>query len=372
MSATDPYRDPGMVRALAAAIAREAQPGRVYRLMEFCGGHTHAIARHGLTDLLPPGVRLVHGPGCPACVLPPQRVDQAIALTRIPGLILCAYGDTLRLPGVRGDSLHKARARGGDVRPVYAAPEAVACARRHPDRAVVFFAIGFETTAPATAVALLQAREAGLENFSVYCNHVLTPPAMAAVLAGDAAVDGVIGPGHVAAITGPGAFTPVARDLGRPVVVCGFEPVDLLQGILQLLRQLHAGRREVENAYARVVAAHGNPRARALMDRVFCLRPRSTWRGLGELPASALGIAPAFRDLDAEQRHPIPETPPAPDPGVGACECGAILRGRKAPRDCRLFGRACTPDTPLGACMVSPEGACAAAFVYGGRRPRGR
>ncbi|MFP4683815.1 MAG: hydrogenase formation protein HypD [Ectothiorhodospira sp.] len=361
-----PYRDAAAVHALAAAIAREVRPGRAYRLMEFCGGHTHAIARHGLAELLPPAVRLVHGPGCPACVLPPEGVDRAIALTRVPGLILCAYGDTLRLPGSRGDSLQKARARGGDVRPVYAAPEAVECARRHPDLPVVFFAIGFETTAPATAVALLQARESGLENFTVCCNHVLTPPAMAAVLGGGAAVDGVIGPGHVAAITGPGAFTPVARDLARPVVICGFEPVDLLQGILQLLRQLNAGRCEVENAYARVVAADGNPRARALMDRVFNLRPAFTWRGLGDLPESALGIAPAFRDLDAELRHPA-QVPPGAAPGHRVCECGAILRGQKAPRDCRAFGRGCTPDTPLGPCMVSPEGACAATFLYGGR-----
>ncbi|ANB02931.1 hydrogenase formation protein HypD [Ectothiorhodospira sp. BSL-9] len=361
------YRDAGAVRQVAAAIARELDADRWYRFMEFCGGHTHAIARDALASLLPENLRFVHGPGCPVCVLPGERVDLAIALAQRPEVILCTYADTLRVPGSGGHTLLRARALGADVRMVYATTDALRVARDHPDRQVVFFAIGFETTAPATAVALLQARDEGLVNFSVCCNHVLTPPAMGAVLRGNqgnapARVDGVIGPSHVSAIIGLEPYAFVAHELQTPLVVAGFEPLDVLQAVHMLVRQIHTGRCEVENQYTRVVSPLGNPKARALMDQVFVPRPSFAWRGLGRLPHSALGMADDFADLDAERRFPVQVVPVEDHP---ACQCAAVLRGEMEPRACGVFGRACTPESPLGACMVSSEGACAAEYRYG-------
>ena len=356
---------------MAAAIGREAVPGRRYRFMEFCGGHTHAVFRYGIPDLLPANVELLHGPGCPVCVLPSGRLDMArhLALDQ-PGIILASYGDMLRVPGSGGRSLLQARAEGADVRMVYSVTDALALARAHPQREVVFFAIGFETTTPPTALALAQAGAEGLGNFSVFCNHVLTPAAMRSLLDGDGAggaIDGFLGPSHVSCIIGADAYRFCADDYGTPVVIAGFDPLDVLQSLLMLLRQCNEGRAAIENQYRRAVTAGGNRRAQALVARTLTPRASFDWRGLGALPWSALAIAPAHAALDAERRFAM-----AARQGTEtrSCECPAVLRGRKRPEQCPLFATACTPETPLGACMVSDEGACAAHYVY--RRSRGR
>ena len=370
MKYVDEFRDAGIARALAARIAREVDPARRYRLMEFCGGHTHAISRHGLADLLPPEIELIHGPGCPVCVLPIGRIDQAIGLALEHDVLLCSYGDTLRVPASRRLTLLGAKARGADVRMVYSPLDALRLARQMPERQIVFLAIGFETTTPPTAIALLQAEALGLENFSVLCNHVLTPAAMHAILAGSSAatLDGFIGPAHVSTVIGSAAYEPFAREHGKPVVIAGFEPLDLLQAILLLVRQLNAGRAEVENQFTRAVAAAGNPKALDCMARVFELRADFEWRGLGTLAASALRLRPAYARFDAEQRFDVPYQPV---PDHKACECAAILRGEKRPEQCRIFGTGCTPEHPVGSCMVSSEGACAAHYRHGRARQGG-
>ena len=362
MKYLDEFRSGALAQGLAAAIAAAVRPGRRYAFMEFCGGHTHALARYGLVDLLPPEVRMIHGPGCPVCVLPIGRVAQAIHLARTPGVLLCTYGDCLRVPAADGLSLLKARALGAEVRMVYSTQDALALARRHPERQVVFFAIGFETTTPPTAVALEQARAEGLANFSVLCCHVLTPPAIVGILEAGARVDGLVGPAHVSTVIGSDAYAFVPERYGKPVVVAGFEPLDMLQAILMLVRQVNAGEARVDNEFTRAVTPAGNQKAQALMARVFVRRPDFEWRGLGSLPASALQLAPEFADFDAERRFAL-SYQPVPD--HKACECGAILRGEKSPRDCKVFARVCTPENPLGACMVSSEGACAAEYTYG-------
>lgn len=361
------FRDPVLARRLAEAIAQACQPGRTYRFMEFCGGHTHALARYGVLDLLPPAVRMIHGPGCPVCVLPVGRIDQAIAAAKLPSVILASYGDTLRVPGSHQLSLLKARAQGADVRIVYAVDDALQLARMHPDREVVFLAIGFETTTPPTAVALMTARAEGLRNFSVLCNHVLTPAAMHAILAQPepVALDGLVGPAHVSTIIGTRPYEVFAREHGLPVVVAGFEPLDIMQAILMLIRQVNEDRAEVENEFARAVQAQGNLKAQALVAQVFTVRDRFAWRGLGELPHSALCLRPEWADLDAERRFSLPA---AMVPDHPQCLCGPILRGQHQPADCKLFGSVCTPDSPMGACMVSSEGACAAHYAYGRHR----
>jgi hydrogenase expression/formation protein HypD len=357
------FRDPSLARTLAAKIAAEADPARLYRFMEFCGGHTHAIARHGIEDLLPANIRMIHGPGCPVCVLPAGRVDAAIALAEIPGVILCTYADLLRVPGSRFDSLMKARARGADVRMVYSVSDALAIARANPGLQVVFFAIGFETTTPATAVAVRQAAAEGLPNFTVHCNHVLTPAAMRAILDGPerVALDGLVGPAHVSAVIGTKPYAEFAAR-GLPVVVAGFEPLDVLQAVLQLVRQVNDSRAEVENEYTRAVGEDGNLKAQALAADIFELRETFEWRGLGSVPFSALRLRPAYGDFDAELRFPLDLRPGRENK---ACACGDVLRGLKTPEDCALYGDPCTPDNPLGACMVSSEGACAAQWTYG-------
>lgn len=369
MKYIDEFRDGGAAGRLAAAIRAEVRPGRSYRFMEFCGGHTHAIARYGLADLLPPEVTLIHGPGCPVCVLPVGRIDQAIRLALEHDAILCSYGDCLRVPASGGMTLLKARARGGDVRMVYSSADAVALARRHPERQVVFFAVGFETTAPATAVAVRQAAAQGLENFSVLCCHVLTPPAIAAILDPDHGgglpaqrLDGLIGPAHVSVIIGTRPYEFVAERHRRPLVIAGFEPLDVMQAVRMLVRQVNDSRAEVENEFTRAVDRDGNRKALRLLDEVFELRDRFEWRGLGTLPASALRLRPAYAAFDAERRFTLDCTAV---PDHKACECAAVLRGARRPQDCRIFGTACTPETPVGACMVSAEGACAAHYTYG-------
>ncbi|MCP5373029.1 MAG: hydrogenase formation protein HypD [Hyphomicrobiales bacterium] len=369
MKYIEEFRDGDLARNLARSIHAEVRPDRRYNLMEFCGGHTHAIARFGVEDLLPAAVTMIHGPGCPVCVLPVGRIENAIAIAREPGVTLCTYADLMRVPAAGGRSLLRARADGADVRMVYSTMDALRIARDEPDRRVVFFAIGFETTTPPTALALLQAAAAGLDNFSVFCNHVLTPAAMQAILdspdaPGAAAVplDGFVGPAHVSTVIGSRPYEVFATDHGKPVVIAGFEPLDVLQAVLMLVRQVNDGRHQVENEYTRAVTRDGNAKAQALMAQVFEPRPTFEWRGLGLVPHSALRIRDAYSRWDAERLFDVP---PLAVPDHKACQCGPILRGVKRPADCKLFGTACTPETPLGSCMVSSEGACAAHWTYG-------
>jgi len=365
----DEYRDGALARVLAHKIAGAAQARPQYRLMEFCGGHTHAISRYGIVDLLPANVNMIHGPGCPVCVLPTGRIDNAIELAAQQPLTLCTYADTLRVPASGRSSLMQAKARGADIRMVYSVADALRLAQEHPARETVFFAIGFETTAPSTAQAIRAAERLQLKNFSVFCNHVLTPPAMAEILgaprapgAGAAGIDGVVGPGHVSCIIGSRPYEPVAEQYRRPVVIAGFEPLDLMQTVLMLLRQINQNRYQVENEYTRAVTHAGNVRAQELMAQVFELRDSFEWRGLGEIAHSAYRLRPGYGRFDAERRYGIAYRRAAENK---ACECGAILRGSKQPGDCRVFGTGCTPEHPLGACMVSSEGACAAHYSYG-------
>lgn len=363
MKYIDEFRDGGLARGLAAAIAAAARPERQYAFMEFCGGHTHAISRYGVTDLLPANVRMVHGPGCPVCVLPIGRIDMAIELALDRGAILCSYGDCLRVPASGGLSLLKAKSRGGDIRMVYSAADALDVARKNPQREVVFFAIGFETTTPPTAVVIRQAAQEGLKNFSVLCCHVLTPAAMHCILASsEVRLDGFVGPAHVSTVIGSRPYEVFAKQHGKPVVIAGFEPLDVMQAILMLICQVNDGRSAVENEFTRAVTREGNKKAQALVDSVFELRQSFEWRGLGSIANSALAIRHEYAAFDAEKRFHL-EYRVVPD--HKGCECGAILRGAKEPRECRLFGSVCTPENPVGSCMVSSEGACAAHYTYG-------
>ena len=369
MKYIDEFRDGNLARRIAAAIGREADPKRRYHLMEFCGGHTHAISRYGIKDLLPPNVEMIHGPGCPVCVLPIGRIDNAIELAARPNLTLATYADTMRVPASKGLSLMKAKARGADIRMVYSSADALRLARELPQREVVFFAIGFETTTPPTAVAILEAAASGLETFSVFCNHVLTPAAIANILEspevrefGSLPLDGFIGPAHVSTVIGTQPYEYFAEEYERPVVIAGFEPLDVMQAILMLVRQLNERRAEVENEFTRAVTREGNVKAKSLVAEVFELRSSFEWRGLGEVPYSALRIKDEYRAYDAEARYGITYRSVADNK---ACECGAILRGVKKPTDCKVFGTVCTPENPIGSCMVSSEGACAAHYTYG-------
>jgi len=357
----DEYRGNDAAHALARAIARATT--RSWCIMEVCGGQTHAIARFGLEELLPPEVTLLHGPGCPVCVTPAETLDDAIALAARPEVVLCTYGDMLRVPGSIGD-LRTAKATGGDVRVVYSAMDALALARGLPDRQVVFLAVGFETTAPGHALAVYQARREGLSNFSLLVAHVLVPPAIAAILQDEERrVDGFLAAGHVCTIMGTAEYEPIARRYRVPIVVTGFEPVDILQGVYRCVRQLEGGRAEVENAYARVVRDGGNVRARAMVQEVFAVTERR-WRGIGAIAASGLGLAPAYREFDASVRFGLPQAPRASVEIDGGCLSGLVLVGKIKPTACPAFGTRCTPDRPLGATMVSTEGACAAYYRY--------
>jgi hydrogenase expression/formation protein HypD len=369
MKYIDEFRDGALARSMGAAIAREARPGRRYSFMEFCGGHTHAIARYGVTDLLPDNVRMIHGPGCPVCVLPVGRVDMAIEIARRPGVILATYGDTMRVPASGRLSLLKAKAQGADIRMVYSTADAVRLAEENPEREVVMFAIGFETTTPPTALAIKQAEAKGLGNFLVFCNHVLTPSAISHILEspevrqlGTVPIDGFVGPAHVSTVIGSRPYEFFAEEYQKPVVIAGFEPLDVMQAILMLVRQVNDGRAEVENEFTRAVTREGNAKAQALVAEVFELRREFEWRGLGAVPYSALKLKDKYAAFDAERRYELADRKVADHK---ACECGAILRGVKEPADCKLFGTACTPENPLGSCMVSSEGACAAHYTYG-------
>jgi len=365
MKFVDEFRDPEVIGRTAEEIRRLADPGRHYRLMEVCGGHTHAIYRFGLKDVLPANIELIHGPGCPVCVLPMGRIDDGLALARRPDVIFSAFGDMMRVPGAHGSPLEH-KAKGLDVRIVYSPSDALKLARTNPDRHVVFFAIGFETTAPSTALTLLRARAEGLENFSVFCNHVTIIPAIRAILdSPDMRLDGFIGPGHVSTVIGCRPYEWIARDEGKPIVVTGFEPLDLLQGIVMLLRQLKEGRAEVENQYTRVVPWEGNRAALRAMAEVFQLRPYFEWRGLGFISQSALRIRDEFAQWDAERVFSVAGVR-VTDPK--AAQCGEVLKGVLKPVQCKLFGRECTPEHPVGALMVSSEGSCAAYFNYEHRK----
>ncbi|MGQ3194136.1 MAG: hydrogenase formation protein HypD [Hydrogenophaga sp.] len=369
MKYIDEFRDGDIAQQLGARIAAEAHPDRTYSFMEFCGGHTHAISRYGVMELLPPNVKMVHGPGCPVCVLPIGRIDQAIGLALAQGAIVCTYGDTMRVPASESLSLIRAKARGGDIRMVYSAADALALARQNPQREVVFFAIGFETTTPPTALTIQLAQREGLTNFSVLCCHVLTPSAITHILEspevreyGTVPIDGFVGPAHVSIVIGAGPYEHFAEEYRKPVVIAGFEPLDVMQAILMLVRQVNEGRAHVENQFKRAVTSEGNLKAQALVSEVFELRPSFEWRGLGEVPYSALKIREAYASFDAERRFALTYRPVADNK---ACECGAILRGVKKPTDCKIFGTVCTPENPVGSCMVSSEGACAAHYAYG-------
>jgi len=361
MKYVDEYRDSDLARSISTEIARLSN-GRSIKLMEVCGGHTHTIYKHGIEDVLPPHIDLVHGPGCPVCVLPMGRIDDAIAIAHTENVIFTTFGDMMRVPGSHG-SLLDAKAEGADVRFVYSPLDALKIAHQNPDRQVVFFAIGFETTAPSTAVTLLRAQAEKIKNFSIFCNHVTIIPAIKAILdSPDLRLDGFLGPGHVSMVIGMRPYTFIARDHHKPIVIAGFEPLDIIQTTYMVVKQLSEGRAEVENQYARVVRAEGNVKALEAMARTMELRPFFEWRGLGFITHSALKLRPEFAPWDAELRFEVPGLRVA-DPK--ACQCGEVLKGVIKPWECKVFGTACTPETPIGTCMVSPEGACAAYFSYG-------
>ncbi|MEV6608473.1 hydrogenase formation protein HypD [Kutzneria sp. NPDC051319] len=365
MRFVDEFRDADKARALASKIAGLCEPGRRYKFMEVCGGHTHTIYKHGLEDYLPEQVQLVHGPGCPVCVIPMGRVDDAIHIARQPGVLMTSFGDMMRVPG-SGGNFFDSNAEGTTIRMVYSPLDSLKLARQNPDRQVVFMAIGFETTAPSTAMTLLRAAGEGLDNFSVFCNHVTIIPAIKAIKAildsPDLRLDGFIGPGHVSTVIGCRPYEFIAASYGKPVVVAGFEPLDILQSIYMLMVQLHEGRSEVENQYSRVVPWAGNPVALRVINQTMRLRPYFEWRGLGFISHSALRVRDEYAAFDAETRFEVPGLRVA-DPK--ACQCGEVLKGVLKPWECKVFGTACTPETPIGTCMVSPEGACAAYYNFG-------
>jgi hydrogenase expression/formation protein HypD len=361
MKFVDEFRDPAAGRALVAAIT-ELTGDDEFKFMEVCGGHTHTIYRHGLEHILPAGIELVHGPGCPVCVIPMGRVDDAMWLAEQPDVIFTTFGDMMRVPGSRG-SLLEAKARGADVRFIYSPLDALKVAIDNPDKQVIYFAVGFETTAPSTAVTLVRAKELGVDNFTVFCNHVtIVPPIKAILESPDLRLDGFLGPGHVSTVVGNRPYRFVPEVYGKPIVVAGFEPLDILQSVHMLLSQIREGRCEVENQYGRVVHDDGNPQAIALLAEVFELRAHFEWRGLGFISQSALKLNQDYAHFDAELRYQMPGLRVA-DPK--ACQCGEVLKGVIKPWECKVFGTACTPETPIGTCMVSPEGACAAYYNFG-------
>jgi hydrogenase expression/formation protein HypD len=365
MRFVDEFRQPELISRTVAEIRRIADPKRHYRFMEVCGGHTHAIYRFGLKDLLPLNIELVHGPGCPVCVLPMGRIDDGLSISQDPNVIFTAFGDMMRVPGTNGSPLEH-RARGMDVRIVYSPSDALKLARTNPDRHVMFFAIGFETTAPSTALTLKRAKAEGIRNFSIFSNHVTIIPAIRAILdSPDMRIDAFIGPGHVSTVIGCRSYGWIASDEKKPIAVAGFEPLDILQSVVMLLRQLNEGRSVVENQYKRVVPWEGNRAALKAMAEVFELRPYFEWRGLGFISQSALRIRESYAEWDAERRFSVPGIR-VTDPK--AAQCGEVLKGVLKPSQCKLFGKECTPEHPIGALMVSSEGSCAAYFNYEHRK----
>jgi hydrogenase expression/formation protein HypD len=365
MRFVDEFRNPRLIRQASDEIRRLADPSRHYRIMEVCGGHTHAIYRFALADLLPPNIELVHGPGCPVCVLPMGRIDDGLALAADHQAVFTTFGDVMRVPGRHGSPLER-QARGADIRMVYSPLDALKLAREERGRHVVFFAIGFETTAPSTALTLRRAREEGIDNFSVFCNHVTIVPAIRAILdSPDMRLDAFIGPGHVSTVIGARPYAFIARGHRKPVVIAGFEPLDLLQSIVMILRQLQDGRADVENQYSRAVPWEGNLPALRVLAEVFELRPYFEWRGLGFISQSALRLRPDYSHWDAEARFEAPGVHVTDPKGA---QCGEVLKGVLKPQQCKLFATECTPERPIGALMVSSEGACAAYYNYVHRR----
>lgn len=362
MKYIDEFRNSDVARKLIEQINAKVKPDHKYRFMEFCGGHTHAIHRYAINQILPKNIKMIHGPGCPVCVLPIPRVDQAIWLASQPNIIFCSYADMIRVPGDKQDSLIKAKSRGADVRIIYSVADALELAKNNPDKTVIFFAIGFETTTPPTAHAILEAKRLKLSNFKVFCNHVLTPIAMSAILHNDEVeIDGFIGPSHVSIVIGSDAYKKVSDEYQKPIVIAGFEPLDVLQSILYLVELVNENKVEIINQYSRAVTTSGNLNAQKMVNDVLELREEFSWRGLGSIPYSGLKISPKYGQYNAEVIFTIPTFETG---DVKACECPQILRGLKEPRDCKLFGKACTPEHPMGACMVSSEGACAASYQY--------
>jgi hydrogenase expression/formation protein HypD len=360
MKFIDEYRRGDLAEQLADKIERMAD--RPLKIMEVCGGHTHAIFKYGIEDLLPTNIEMIHGPGCPVCVIPLGRVDDAISIACQPGVIFTTFGDAMRVPGSKM-SLLEAKAAGADVRMVYSPLDALKIAKKNADRQVVFLALGFETTAPSTAMTVLQAAKEGVENFSIFCNHIMIVPALKALLdSPDLKLDGFIGPGHVSTVIGTRPYEFVARDYKKPLVVSGFEPLDILQSVYMVVRQIVEGRAEVENQYGRVVNRNGNIKAQEVICEVFEPRDYFEWRGLGTIARSGMKLKSKYAAFDAELRFQVPGLKIA-DPK--ACQCGEILKGVKKPWECKVFGTACTPETPIGSCMVSSEGACAAYYNFG-------
>ena len=374
MKFADEFRDPDKAKALLTQIretlARTPRPaGRPLHIMEVCGGHTHSIFRYGLQNLVPEDIEFVHGPGCPVCVLPMGRVDDCVAIAERDDVIFTTFGDAMRVPGSR-KSLIQARADGADIRMVYSPTDALELARRQPDKQVVFFALGFETTMPSTALTILQAADEGIGNFSMICQHITIIPTLKALLADpDTQIDGFIGPGHVSMIIGNRGYGFIADDYRKPFVVAGFEPLDLLQALWMVLEQLAEGRAAVENQYARVVPEDGNPVAQSAIEAVYEEREACDWRGLGAIERSGVRIRDAYARFDAEKRFGLVPAEVA-DPEI--CQCGEVVRGQLKPHQCRAFGTQCTPEQPLGALMVSSEGACAAYYQYGALTDRRR
>jgi len=365
MKFVDEFREPEVINKAAEEIRRLADPNRHYRIMEVCGGHTHAIYRFGLKDVLPSNIELIHGPGCPVCVLPMGRIDDGLSLAQDPNVIFTAFGDMMRVPGTQGSPLEH-KARGMDVRIVYSPSDALKLAQANPDKHVMFFAIGFETTAPSTALTLKRAKMLGVKNFSVFCNHVTIIPAIRAILdSPDMRLDAFIGPGHVSTVIGCRPYEWIAKDEHKPVAVSGFEPLDILESIIMVLRQLRVREAKIENQYKRVVPWEGNRAALKAMGEVFTLRPYFEWRGLGFISQSALGIRDSYAEYDSEHRFHVPGVR-VTDPK--AAQCGEVLKGVLKPAQCKLFGKECTPEHPIGALMVSSEGSCAAYFNYEHRK----
>ena len=374
MRYVEEFRNPTAAKSLLAEIEKVtnqigATKEKPVHIMEICGGHTHAIFRYGLDRLTPEGIEFIHGPGCPVCVLPMSRVDECVQIAEKPNVIFTTFGDAMRVPGTK-KSLLQAKADGADIRMVYSPLDALELARRNPDKEVVFFGLGFETTTPSTALSIQQAARDGLTNFSVFCNHITVPEPIKALLDDPyMMLDGFVGPGHLSMVIGVHPYDFIARDYGKPIVVAGFEPLDLLQSVLMVLTQIRDGRAEVENQYARIVPEHGNPISIAAINDVYERRPSFEWRGLGEIDASGLKIRDSYKAFDAEEKFGIgyaagPRVVQEPE----GCECGAVMTGRMKPTACPQFGKGCTPEMPLGALMVSSEGACAAYWQYGGRR----
>ncbi len=360
MKYVDEYRQGDIARKLADEIARMTdQP---LKIMEVCGGHTHTIFKYGIEDLLPENITMIHGPGCPVCVIPLGRVDDSISIALQPGVIFTTFGDMMRVPGSKTNMID-AKARGADVRMVYSPLDALKIAKKNPERRVVFLALGFETTAPSTAMTILQAAKDGVENFSVFCNHITIVPALKALLdSPDLQIDGFVGPGHVSTVIGTRPYEFVASGYGKPVAVSGFEPLDVLQCVYMVVKQVIEGRAEIENQYARCVSRDGNRRALEAIFEVFEPREYFEWRGLGSIAHSGMKLRRKYAAFDAELKFDVPGLRVA-DPK--ACQCGEILKGVKKPWECKVFGTACTPETPIGSCMVSSEGACAAYYNFG-------